>query len=118
MKKRILNFNKFSNSENSKINKEVIKLNKLIITFLQKLKKQGQETSVAAAILKRYAMGKKVSKEEMDIFRNQMLDVVKILGIGIPFTVIPGSSLLLPLVIAIAEKYKIDILPSSFRDEK
>jgi hypothetical protein len=54
----------------------------------------------------------------MDIFRNQMLDVIKILGIGIPFTVIPGSSLLLPLVIAIAKKYKIDILPSSFRDEK
>jgi hypothetical protein len=119
--KYVLNFKKFTINEEikmKKINNELRKLNDFIVDFLRKLKKEGAETSEAAAILKRYAMGKKVSKEEMDIFRNQILDVIKILGIGIPFTVIPGSSLLLPLVIAIAKKYKIDILPSSFRDEK
>lgn len=119
--KYVLNFKKFSINEEikmKKINNELRKLNDFIVDFLRKLKKEGTETSEAAAILKRYAMGKKVSKEEMEIFRNQMLDVIKILGIGIPFTIIPGSSLLLPLVIAIAKKYKIDILPSSFRDEK
>lgn len=101
-----------------KVNNQIKKLNDFIVDFLKKLKKEGTKTSEAAAILKRYAMGEKVSKEEMDIFRNQMLDVIKILGIGIPFTIIPGSSLLLPLVIAIAKKYKIDILPYSFRDNK
>ena len=119
--KYVLNFKKFSINEEikmKKINNELRKLNDFIVDFLRKLKKEGTETSEAATILKRYAMGKKVSKEEMEIFRNQMLDVIKILGIGIPFTIIPGSSLLLPLVIAIAKKYKIDILPSSFRDEK
>lgn len=116
----ISNFNKFSINENKikKANNNIKKLENLIVDFLNKLKKEGKETSEAAVILKRYAMGRKVSKEEMNIFRNKMIDVVKIIGIGIPFTIIPGSTLLLPLVISIAKKYKIDILPSSFRDNK
>lgn len=96
--------------------KKIQQLNDIIIDFLKRLKKEGNETSEAAVILSRYAKGEEVSKEDMEKFRNQMLDVIKVLGIGIPFTVIPGSSLLLPLVISIAKKYKIDILPSSFRD--
>ena len=96
--------------------KKIQHLNYIIIVFLKRLKKEGNETSEAAVILSRYAKGEEVSKEDMEKFRNQMIDVIKVLGIGIPFTVIPGSSLLLPLVISIAKKYKIDILPSSFRD--
>jgi hypothetical protein len=95
--------------------KELTKLNLAIIDFLKRLKQEGNETSEAAIILSRYAKGENVSKEEMDKFRNQMIDVIKVLGIGIPFTLIPGSSLLLPLVIAVAKKYNIDILPSSFK---
>jgi hypothetical protein len=98
------------------INSQVNRLNDLIVDFLKRLKKEGNETSEAAIILARYAKGEKVSKEEMEKFRNQMIDVIKVLGIGVPFTIIPGSSLLLPLVLSIAKKYNIDILPSSFKD--
>jgi hypothetical protein len=98
------------------INSQVNRLNDLIVDFLKRLKKEGNETSEAAIILSRYAKGEKVSKEEMEKFRNQMIDVIKVLGIGVPFTIIPGSSLLLPLVLSIAKKYNIDILPSSFKD--
>lgn len=98
------------------VNSQVNRLNDFIVDFLKRLKKEGSETSEAASILARYAKGDKVSKEDMDKFRNQMIDVIKVLGIGIPFTVIPGSSLLLPLVLSIAKKYNIDILPSSFKD--
>lgn len=94
---------------------EIEKLNQFIIDFLKRLKKEGLETSEAAQILSRYAMGKPVSKEDKEKFREQMIDVLKVLGIGIPFTLIPGSSLLLPLVVAIAKKYNIDIRPSSFK---
>ena len=97
------------------INDQVNRLNDIILDFLKRIKKEGSETSEAAIILARYAKGEEVSKEDMDKFRNQMIDVLKILGIGIPFTIIPGSSLLLPLVISIAKKYNIDILPSSFK---
>ena len=71
--------------------------------FLKDLKKEGLETSESAQILSRYATGKPVSKEDKEKFREQMIDVLKVLGIGIPFTLIPGSSLLLPLVVAIAK---------------
>jgi len=91
------------------------KLNLAIVDFLKRLKQEGNETSEAAIILARYAKGEKVSKEDMEKFRAQMIDVIKVLGIGVPFAIIPGSSLLLPLVIAIAKKYNIDILPSSFK---
>jgi hypothetical protein len=97
------------------INDQVNRLNDIILDFLKRIKKEGSETSEAAIILARYAKGEEVSKEDMDKFRNQMIDVLKVLGIGIPFTIIPGSSLLLPLVISIAKKYNIDILPSSFK---
>ncbi len=98
------------------INSQVSRLNDLIVDFLKRLKKEGNETSEAAIILSRYAKGEEVSKEDMEKFRNQMIDVIKVLGIGVPFTIIPGSSLLLPLVLSIAKKYNIDILPSSFKD--
>ena len=91
------------------------KLNLAIVDFLKRLTQEGNETSEAAIILARYAKGEKVSKEDMEKFRAQMIDVIKVLGIGVPFAIIPGSSLLLPLVIAIAKKYNIDILPSSFK---
>lgn len=93
------------------------KLNDLIIDFLSRLKQEGSETSDAAIILARYAKGEDVSKEDMDKFRNQMIDVAKMIGIGIPFTIIPGSTLLLPLVLSIAKRYNIDILPSSFKNK-
>lgn len=98
------------------INSQVNRLNDFIVDFLKRLKKEGSETSEAAIILSRYAKGEEVSKEDMEKFRNQMIDVLKVLGIGLPFTIIPGSSLLLPLVLSIAKKYNIDILPSSFKD--
>jgi len=99
----------------NRVNQEIKKFHQFLIDFLNRLKLEGAETSEAAQILARYAKGDEVSKEEMEKFRSQMIDVIKVIGIGIPFTVIPGSSLLLPLVIAIAKKYKIDILPSSFK---
>jgi hypothetical protein len=47
-----------------------------------------------------------------------MIDVIKMLGIGIPFVIIPGSTLLLPIVASVAKKYNIDIFPSSFKENK
>lgn len=99
----------------NRVNQEIKKFHQFLIDFIKRLKVESAETSEAAQILARYTKGEEVSKEEMEKFRNQMIDVIKVIGIGIPFTVIPGSSLLLPLVIAISKKYKIDILPSSFK---
>ena len=99
------------------INIKFKKLNTLIIDFLKRLKNEGSKTSDAAVILSRYARGENVSKEDMDKFRLQMIDVAKMVGIGDPLAIIPGSTLLLPLVLSIAKRYNIDILPSSFKED-
>ena len=49
--------------------------------------------------------------------REQFYDVLKVAGIGIPFALIPGASILLPLVIAFAKKKNINIMPSSFQEK-
>ncbi len=93
--------------------KKINNLSLIIIDFLNKLGEEGKKTSEASIILARYAKGDKVSKEDMDKFRNQIVNVVKMLGLG-AFIIVPGSSILLPLIIKIAKKYNINILPSSF----
>lgn len=92
--------------------KKINNLSLIIIDFLNKLGEEGKKTSEASIILARYAKGDKVSKEDMDKFRNQIVNVVKMLGLG-AFIIVPGSSIL-PLIIKIAKKYNINILPSSF----
>ena len=95
---------------------EIKKSRLFLKDFISRLKKEGEETSEAYRILVRYAKGEAVSKEDCDKLKTQMIDVIKILGIGIPYVLIPGSTLLLALLISIARKYKIEILPSSFKD--
>ena len=38
--------------------------------------------------------------------------------IGIPFILIPGSTLLIPFLIKLANKLGIDVLPSAFKTEE
>ena len=95
---------------------EIKKFRLFLKDFIYRLKKEGEETSEAYRILVRYAKGEVVSKEDCDKLKTQMIDVIKIVGIGIPYVLIPGSTLLLALLVSIARKYKIEILPSSFKD--
>jgi hypothetical protein len=98
------------------IKTEIKKFRLFLKDFISRLKKEGEETSEAYRILIRYAKGEVVSKEDCDKLKTQMIDVIKIVGIGIPYMLIPGSTLLLALLVSIARKYKIEILPSSFKD--
>jgi len=85
--------------------------------FLDNVKQEASEFKEAGEILKKYASKEGITKEEGEKFREQFIDTLKILGIGIPFTIIPGASVLLPIVLSVAKKYNIDILPSSFSEE-
>ncbi|WP_256371696.1 hypothetical protein [Flavobacterium sp. YO12] len=38
------------------------------------------------------------------------------LGIGIPFVLLPGASVLLPILIKAAHKYNIQLMPSAFNN--
>jgi len=42
------------------------------------------------------------------------MDSLKILGIGIPFVLIPGASILMPILVRVARKHHIELMPSAF----
>ena len=89
-------------------------LEEKIHIFLKKLAEEGTETKDAAKIVQKYIKGESVSPEEELQLKEQFVDVIKMTGIGIPFILIPGASLLLPAIIFVAKKYKINLFPSAF----
>lgn len=82
--------------------------------FLESCKQESSETKEAGLIIAKYAKYGKITEEEEGKLKQQLQDVAKIAGIGIPFAVIPGASLLLPLLIKVAQEHEIDLLPSAF----
>jgi hypothetical protein len=94
------------------------RIKKELELFVKRVSEQASETREAARILKRYARDGKVSQEDEEIFREQFIDMLKIIGIGIPFSLIPGATVLLPAALSVAKKFNINLLPSSFRERK
>ncbi|PCJ23454.1 MAG: hypothetical protein COA97_11560 [Flavobacteriales bacterium] len=86
--------------------------------LITNIKTEATETQMASKILIKYVKQGSVSKEEEKELRTQVYDLLKVLGIGIPFALIPGASLLLPFLIKIAQKKGIQLLPTAFNEEK
>lgn len=86
--------------------------------FVLKMGTEAKETHQASKVVIKFLKEGKVSKEEEHELRTQVYDLFKMAGIGIPFMLIPGSTLLLPYLIKIAEKKGIDLLPSAFKKEE
>lgn len=80
------------------------------------IKTEVSETKVASQIVVKYIKEGNVTEEEEKELRIQVYDLLKVLGIGIPFALIPGASLLLPFLIKIAQKKGIQILPTAFNE--
>lgn len=94
------------------------KANKAFQELIVNIKTEATETQVASKILVKYIKEGNVSKEEEKELRTQVYDLLKVLGIGLPFAVIPGASLLLPFLLKIAQKKEIYLLPTAFNEEK
>jgi hypothetical protein len=103
-------------SEKIIIHKE--KANKAFQELIINLKTEVTETQVASEIVVKYIKKGHISKEEEKELKTQVYDLLKILGIGVPFALIPGASLLLPFLIKLAQKKGIQILPTSFNKEE
>jgi hypothetical protein len=102
-------------SEKIKIHKE--KTSKAFQDLLINIKTEATETHQASKIFVKYIKEGSVSKNEEDELRAQVYDILKVLGIGIPFALVPGASLLMPFLIKIAKKKGIDLLPTAFNDD-
>lgn len=103
-------------SEKIKIHKE--KTSKAFQDFIINIKTEATETHVASKIFVKYLKQGNVTEEEEFELKKQVYDLLKVLGIGIPFALIPGASLLMPFLIKIASKKGIELLPTAFNEKK
>ena len=82
--------------------------------FLHDLKTEAEGEREAALIIAKYIREGNITVEEDHILKTQVMDSLKILGIGVPFVLIPGASVLMPILIKVASKHNIELMPSAF----
>jgi hypothetical protein len=83
--------------------------------IIASVKTESDETKQALAMILQYLNGEKLSPEEWKWVRNQMGDVVKLLGLT-TMAIAPGGTLVAILAKALkADKY---LLPSAFKSQK
>lgn len=99
------------------LQKNKLRANKALSDFLVGVKNEALDTKEASRIILKYITQQKISKEEEKHLKTQVYDIFKILGIGVPFMLIPGATLLIPFVLKAAEKKGIDIYPSNFKNK-
>ena len=87
-------------------------------TFMVNMKTEAGETKEASKLVGKFMKEGKLSKEEEKELKTQIFDLFKMAGIGIPFMIIPGSTLLLPFLLKVAKKRGIDLLPTAFHNEE
>lgn len=82
--------------------------------FLQDIRNESGGDKEAVLIIRKYIKNGKITYEEDNILKTQLMDSLKIIGIAIPFVLIPGASILMPILTKIAEKHNIELMPSDF----
>ncbi len=86
--------------------------------FLYCVKTEYAGTKEAAQIMEKYLKGEKITHEEEHILKTQLVDSLKIAGVVVPFVLIPGASILMPILIKVAAKHNIELLPTAFNGDK
>ena len=99
---------------------QLLRKNKLRTTralndFLIGMKNEAADTKEASRIIFKFITHQQISKDEEKHLKTQVADVFKMLGIGVPFMLIPGATLLIPFLLKAAEKKGIDLYPSNFK---
>ena len=102
----------------SKLNLNSDKSIKALKTFFNNLRKEASETKQAGYLVFKYLKKGKLSKKEEKELKLQFYDVLKIMGVGIPFFMIPGSTVLVPFLVKLSRKLGLDIIPTSFKKEE
>lgn len=82
--------------------------------FLRGIKEEYYGDKEAAAIIQKYLKEGKITEDEDKVLKTQLMDSLKIVGVGIPFVLIPGASILMPILIKVAGKHHIELMPSAF----
>jgi len=87
--------------------------------FFDILKKEYGDTKDLLPIIQKFITTKQLSNREKVIFQKQMKDLLKLAGLGaIAAIPIPGTMLLIPPIIQLAKRFKINLLPEGFNGEE
>ena len=86
--------------------------------FLNGLTTEYHDDQSAVHVIEKYLNKQPITPKDDLLLRTQLSDSLKMIGILIPALLIPGSSILLPLLIEVSEKYHIEILPKVFLNKK
>jgi hypothetical protein len=121
-KKKYLDFSFFDKkgyknfAAKMKLNSE--KSSKAFRYFLKNLSNEAKETKKASLLIVKFLKNGSLTKDEEKELKLQFYDLLKIMGVGVPFFMIPGSTILIPFIMKLAEKAGIDIIPSSFKKKE
>jgi len=74
--------------------------------------KEEANTKETGIIIRKYVETGHITAEEEKALKLQLEDTLKIIGIVVPFVLIPGASIVMPVLIKMAGKHNIDLLPS------
>jgi len=86
--------------------------------FLHGMKLEYDGTKEAGAVVRKYVKGEHITPEEEHILKTQLMDSLKMAGVMVPFVLIPGASILMPILIKVAGKYNIELLPAAFNTKE
>lgn len=93
------------------------KIEDVAVHFIESIKEEARDTKEAGSIIGKYFTEGSISDGEEEALKKQMWDTLKIFGVVVPFFLIPGASIIIPILVRVAKKNKIDLLPSSFEKD-
>jgi len=100
------------------VKKNKYKTTKALNDFFIGVKNEATDTKETTRIIVKFMSHQKITKKEEKHLKTQVFDVFKILGIGVPFMLIPGATLLIPFILKVAEKKGVDLYPSNFKTKQ
>jgi len=80
--------------------------------LLISIHKEAENTKEAGMIIRKYVATGQITEDEEKELKIQLADTLKIVGIVVPFVLIPGASIVMPILIKVAGKHNINLLPS------
>jgi len=74
--------------------------------------KEEHNVKEVGMIIRKYSKEGEITVEEEHLLKLQLVDTLKIVGIVIPFVLIPGASIVMPILLKVAGKHNINLMPS------
>jgi len=74
--------------------------------------KEEANVKEVGVIIRKYVHTGTITEEEEHLLKVQVADTLKIIGIVVPFVLIPGASIIIPILIKVASKHNINLMPS------